>query len=169
MTTPSYQDLVNGASAYFRNLQTAINADYNPLNAWLPQVGNYSGNGPNDFWNKAESLAQTYFPEYKDVNFIEDRSATALQDAQTMIAAVSTAENSIGYTGPAEPFYGRDFDRAVAVTATFNQPIFAGGAVASQVRQAIARDTSNRIQVDVAQRTAIQAVSQAWSQRRRRT
>ena len=52
----SYSDLVNGKSVYFSNLAIATNRS---PGVPLPDVGNYAGNGPNDFWKKAEADAQT--------------------------------------------------------------------------------------------------------------
>ena len=52
------------------------------------------------------------------------------------------------------------------MSLNLNQPIFTGGTIRSQIRQAIEQDTSARLQVEAARRTAIQNTSQAFSQTR---
>jgi outer membrane protein len=56
------------------------------------------------------------------------------------------------------------YDRDVTAAAVLTQPLFAGGVINSQVRQAIELNTSDRLQLDYARRSVVQAVSQAWAQ-----
>ena len=54
-------DITNGVSAdeaaqYFSMLQTNIAAHGNHLLEWVPQNGDYQGNGENDAWTKLETL-----------------------------------------------------------------------------------------------------------------
>ncbi len=72
----------------------------------------------------------------------------------------------LGYAGTAVPFDRHNYNSDVTVSATLRQPLFAGGSIASQVRQASELESSTRLQIDLARRSVIQAVSQAWSQRR---
>jgi TolC family type I secretion outer membrane protein len=53
---------------------------------------------------------------------------------------------------------------AIVAGVTLNQPLYTSGLYASQVREALAEDNQARAQVEAARRSAIQAVSQGWSQ-----
>ena len=85
---------------------------------------------PTDVDN-AFDISEQENPNVRQAQYTEAVSRAQIQQARAGEHPTLSLNGSIGYTGPAEPFYGRDFDRAVAVTATFNQPIFAGGAVAT--------------------------------------
>jgi outer membrane protein len=56
------------------------------------------------------------------------------------------------------------YDRDVTAAAVFTQPLVAGGVINSRVRQAIELNASDRLQLDYARRSVVQAVSQAWAQ-----
>ncbi len=56
------------------------------------------------------------------------------------------------------------YDRDVTAAAVLTQPLVAGGVINSRVRQAIELNTSDRLQLDYARRSVVQAVSQAWAQ-----
>ena len=56
------------------------------------------------------------------------------------------------------------YDRDVTAAAVLTQPLFTGGVTNSRVRQAVELNTSDRMQLDVARRSVVQAVSQAWAQ-----
>jgi TolC family type I secretion outer membrane protein len=66
---------------------------------------------------------------------------------------------------PIEPYsstYGNQ--TAIVAAVTLNQPLYTSGLYSSQVRQALAEENQARAQVEATRRTAIQSVSQAWSQ-----
>ena len=56
------------------------------------------------------------------------------------------------------------YQNSYEVSAVATEPLFAGGANASKIRQALEGDNAARIGVESARRTALQSVSQAWSQ-----
>lgn len=62
--------------------------------------------------------------------------------------------------GSGSGHYDRDFTAAAVLT----QPLLAGGVINSRVRQAVELNTSDRLQLDFARRSVVQAVSQAWAQ-----
>jgi outer membrane protein len=65
---------------------------------------------------------------------------------------------------PGIPTEADNFQQAAIVTATLTQPLFAGGAISSGIRQAVERENFFAIQLEGARRTAIQTLSQAWAQ-----
>lgn len=120
---------------------------------------------PSDL-NQAFEIAERNNPSILQSEAAE-RSAAALTGAAKANArpTVSLRAN-LGYAGGglqgASPFanYGR-FD-SVAVVASV--PLFSGGAIASQVRQAAERDNAARAAIELARRKAVGQVSRAWNQ-----
>lgn len=113
--------------------------------------------------DEAFSISEQESPTIRQAEFNEAITRAQVQEARAGNRPAVSLNASIGYSGPIAPFDTRNYDRSVSVTATLNQPIFTGGTIQSQVRQATARDTSARVQVEAARRSALQAVSQAWS------
>lgn len=105
-------------------------------------------------------------PSIRQAQYTEAASQAQVREARAARRPTVSLAGTLGYDGPVEPFVRRDYQRAVSVSATVSQPIFAGGVIASQVRQALAQDNAARIQIEVVRRSAIQAISRAWSQRR---
>lgn len=60
--------------------------------------------------------------------------------------------------------YLPEYDRDVAVSAVYNQPIFTSGLNASKVRQALDQANQAQLQVENVRRTVVQQVSRAWGQ-----
>ena len=54
-------------------------------------------------------------------------------------------------------------ERSAQASFVLSQPLFTGGLTSSQIRQAVEQDNVSRIQVELARRSAVQEVSQAWS------
>ena len=71
---------------------------------------------------------------------------------------------SLGWSGLAEPFEPSDYSRNITGRATLTVPLFTGGLTNSRVRAARARETASELAVEQARRTALQNVTQAWSQ-----
>jgi outer membrane protein len=113
----------------------------------------------------AIDIADQESPAVRQAQFSEAASRAQVQQARAARRPTLSLAGTLGYDGAVAPFIGRNYDRAVSATATLSQPLFTGGVIASQVRQAIAQDTSARVQVDVARRGVVQAIAQAWSQR----
>lgn len=116
--------------------------------------------------DKAFDAAERENPQLRQSQFNEAAYRAQIQQARAQGAPNIGASAQFGYTGPAVPAMGNTFDRTVTLSATLTQPIFTGGVVASQVREATALDTAARVQVEAVRRNVVQAVSQSWSQRR---
>lgn len=116
--------------------------------------------------DNAFDIAERESPSIRQAQFADAVSQARIQEAKAARRPTVTLSGTLGYSGTVAPFASRDYDRAVSVTATINQPIFTGGLTASQIRQATDQESAARIQVDLARRTAVQSVSQAWSQHR---
>ena len=105
-------------------------------------------------------------PTLRQAQFTEVASRAQVQQARAEGNPNLALNGQFGYTGPAVPLAGQTLDRTVSVTATLSKPIFTGGMIQSQVRQATALDTSARVQSEATRRNVVQTVAQAWSQRR---
>ena len=90
---PSYptQSQIDSYTSTLNNLAAQYNSS-NPLLGALPDVGNYSGNGVNDYWLKAEALAQTIYTQYNTTNYATDHSPQAKANAAAMISAAQDSE-----------------------------------------------------------------------------
>lgn len=113
----------------------------------------------------AFDVSEAENPTLRQAQYTEAAYRAQIQQARAAERPTVSVAGTAGYTGLMVPFESRHYDSAVTVSATVTQPLFTGGTTRSQIRQAVAQDTSARIQVDVARRNAIQTVAQAWSQR----
>ena len=59
---------------------------------------------------------------------------------------------------------GRTATKQAFAGVTISQPLFSGGAIRSQIRQADDRNRADQAGIDIARRTALQAVTSAWVQ-----
>jgi len=91
-------------------------------------------------------------------------AAARVKQAEAAGRPTITLQASFGSDGALVPAYARQYERTVQGSAVINQPIFAGGQIASGVRQAKAEENAQRIGIEVVRRNTIQATSQAWSQ-----
>lgn len=114
----------------------------------------------------AFDAAERESPTIRQAQFAESASRAQMQEAEAIRRPTVSLAGQLGYLGPVVPLDQHNYFRNVGVSVTINQPLFTGGTIGSQIRQATAQDSSAREQVDVARRSVIQAVSQAWSQRR---
>jgi outer membrane protein len=114
---------------------------------------------------EALSASDRESPSIRQARFAEAASRAQVRQARAAFRPTVTLNGSLGYTGQVEPFIRQNYQRAAALSVTFSQPLFAGGMIASHARQALAEDTAARLQVDVSERSAVQEVSSAWSQR----
>jgi outer membrane protein len=104
-------------------------------------------------------------PAIRQAAFNEAAARAGVQEAEAGFRPQVNLTGSWGSLGPIAPYVARDYMKDVSASVTLTQPIFTGGLLGSQVRQAKALDTSARVQVEVARRSAIQTVAQAWAQR----
>jgi outer membrane protein len=94
--------------------------------------------------------------------------ASAADIATARAAALPSVgvQASVGYIGPAAPFHTGEYQRTASALITVTEPIYSGGLIASQVRQARDRNEADRQTAAVTERQAMQAVLTAWSQMR---
>jgi outer membrane protein len=66
--------------------------------------------------------------------------------------------------GPIDPLKRDLYQREETVAGVLSVPLFSGGLVSSQIRQAVERNNTDRINVETQRRAVLQVVTQAWSQ-----
>lgn len=111
----------------------------------------------------AFDVAQAESPLIRQAQFTEAASQERVAQARAGFRPTVGVGASYGYTGALSPFSTDTYGRAFTATATVTQPIFTGGLVRSQVRQALEQNTGDRIAIEGARRQAVQQVSQAWN------
>jgi len=114
--------------------------------------------------DEAFSLAESHNATLMRAEITERASALRIAEARSAYRPTVSLSASYGYTGVVSPFYPSQFDRQAQVGVLVTQPLLTGGVTASEIRQAIETNNSDRINIETARRAVVQAVSQAWSQ-----
>ena len=116
--------------------------------------------------DQAFEAAQTTNPGVTSAKYNEEAAAARVAVAKAGYRPTVSARASLGYAADKRLGVGSqfdDYDRTVAGAITASVPIFTGGLVTSQVRAAAERENAARSATEGAKRTAIQQVSNAWS------
>lgn len=112
--------------------------------------------------DQAFDAAQEGSPGLLQAQLAEASSRATIAAVRANLRPTVSAQASYGAQGTLSPFAARDFDRVAVAEVVFSQPLFTGGLDSSLIRQALARNTADRISIETARRAAVQAVSQAW-------
>ena len=112
--------------------------------------------------DQAFDAAEAEGPSLLQAQLAEASSRATVAAVRANLRPTVSAQASYGAQGTLSPFAARDFDRVATAELVFSQPLFTGGLDSSLVRQALARNTADRISIETARRATVQAVSQAW-------
>ncbi len=113
--------------------------------------------------DEAFDIAEHGNPTLMGATLTEQSSRARVDEAKAARMPTVTAGAQFGYANSANALNSDRYDRQLSATITVTQPLFSGGLVSSQVRQALEQNTSDRIGVEKARRDAVQQVSVAWS------
>lgn len=113
--------------------------------------------------DQAFDTAEADNPSLRQAKITEEGSRARIAEAKAANLPTVSAQASFGYDGALAPFAARSYDRDLTGEIVVSQPIFTGGVNASNIRQALEQNTSDRISIEAARRTAVQSVSQAWN------
>lgn len=113
--------------------------------------------------DEAFDVAEHNNPTLKGASLSEEASRAKVAEAKAARMPTVSAGAQFGYTNSTNSLSSDRYDRQLSATVTVTQPLFSGGLVSSQVRQALEQNTSDRIGVEKARRDAVQQVSVAWS------
>ncbi len=114
--------------------------------------------------DEAFDIAQSHNANLMRAELAERASAARIAEARSAYRPTVSVNASYGYTGVLTPWIPDQFDRQAQVGVLVTQPLLTGGLTASTIREAIENNNSDRIGIETARRTVVQAVSQAWNQ-----
>jgi outer membrane protein len=109
----------------------------------------------------AFNAAEAENPNLRRAQITEQASRYRVAQVRAQRNPTVSLTGSLGYTGPFSPI---ELQHSVTVAGVITQPLFTGGVVSSQIRAALEQNNSDRILIEQARRTAVQAVGQAWNQ-----
>ena len=115
---------------------------------------------------QAFDAAENNNPQVLAARYSESAAAARVASARAGYRPTVSARASLGYDAGKSNGVGDqfgDYDRSVTGAVTASIPLFTGGLTTSQVRAAAERENAARIAVEGAKRTALQSVSNAWS------
>lgn len=113
--------------------------------------------------DEAFETAEANSATLRQVEIAESGSAARIAQAKAAYRPTVELAATYGYTGDLAPFSVRNEDRAVTVGAVVTIPLLTAGVADSQVRKAIEQNNSDRINIEAARRSVLQAVSNAWN------
>ena len=120
--------------------------------------------------DEAYRVAEQFNPQLRAQQFTEDASRARIAGARAERMPTVSASATYGFSGPAIPdrpadVFQRDlYTRGISGSVTATVPLFSGGLVSSRIRQAVERNTADRITVEGVRRNVLQGVTQFWSQ-----
>jgi outer membrane protein len=113
---------------------------------------------------EAWDIAGQNSPEFQQALFNELQSRSRLAEARTSSRPTISVQASAGYTSQLIPFATQNFDRSFVAQITLSQPLFTSGYARSVIRQAQEQNEADRLGIEAARRSMIQATSNAWNQ-----
>ena len=102
-------------------------------------------------------------PSIRYAEYAEAAAEAGVAEARAQRMPQLGLQGSYGYEQPIHPWDTSANVRSTTAAVVLSQPLFAGGAVESQIRQYAEQANIARIQLEQSRRTSIQNVSQAWS------
>ncbi|MEI9964009.1 MAG: TolC family outer membrane protein [Caulobacteraceae bacterium] len=113
---------------------------------------------------QAFDTAEANNPAIGQADYQEQSAAADLAAAKAQRMPQVSASGGFGYSQPVTPWDAALGARAFTAGVTLSQPLFSGGMVSSQIRQAVERQNIARIQIEQARRNAVQTISDSWNQ-----
>jgi outer membrane protein len=113
---------------------------------------------------EAFDLAERQNPELSRALYTEQGSRANIVAAKAQGRPTLSLRGTAGLTGEAVPYHLHDQDQAFTGAVVLSVPLTAGGAVASQIRQAEDRNGSDRFKIEGARREVDHNVALAWNQ-----
>jgi outer membrane protein len=117
--------------------------------------------------DEAFAAAEQSSPQVRAAQRAEEASRARVTAARAVRRPTLSASASLGYSSIEVNGVGSqfgDYDRSISTGVTASVPLFTGGLTSSQIRVAIERNNADRIAVEAARRSVLQAVAQAWNQ-----
>jgi len=114
--------------------------------------------------DEAFDLAEASNPMLLQSQLKEKASHDQIAAAKAAYNPTVAIQGSLGIIGPISPLDTRAYGPNESATLSVTLPLLNAGLTASQVRQAIAQNSSDVETIEATKRQVVQGVSQAWSQ-----
>lgn len=115
---------------------------------------------------EALDVARAESPRIQAAELAERASRARVAVARAQRRPSISLRGGYGYSGQVDPFIADRFARNLSASVVTTVPIYSGGVIASQVRQAVERNNTDRIRLEGVERQVRQVIAQAWSQLR---
>jgi outer membrane protein len=96
-------------------------------------------------------------------DYLDQGAQAAVAEVKAQTRPTLFAQSQYSYNQPLDPWMPNAFTRQVNVGVILQAPIFTGGQLTSQIRQAIEQETVSRTQVEFTRRQQQQTLSQNWN------
>lgn len=113
---------------------------------------------------QAFDIAMAESPKVRAAELTEHASRARVAMVRAQRRPTVSLRAGYGYSGQVDPFIADRFARNLSASVTTTVPIYSGGVLSSQIRQAVERNNTDRIRVETANRQVRQAIAQSWSQ-----
>ncbi|MFN3585221.1 TolC family outer membrane protein [Phenylobacterium sp.] len=120
--------------------------------------------------DQAYTLAEQFNPQLRAQQYTEMASRARVAGAHAERMPQVSARATYGFEGPAipqppnDPFERGLYGRAITGSVNVTVPLFSGGLTSSRIRQAVERNTADRLTVEGVRRNVLQSVTSYWSQ-----
>lgn len=102
-------------------------------------------------------------PDLLAASLTEQSTDALVAQAKAARMPQVSATASYDYGGRLTPFSDANNLRTLQAGVTITQPLFSGGLISSQIRQALEQDAQSRQALEAARRTTVKSVAIAWS------
>jgi TolC family type I secretion outer membrane protein len=113
--------------------------------------------------DQAFASAERNNPSLLAAKYTEQSSSAAAASVRGQLGPTVALNVQGSYTNRLAPFSGQLGTKEVVAGLSITQTLFASGALRSRVRQADAQNDADQARVEAARRSAIEAVTEAWS------
>lgn len=113
--------------------------------------------------DQAFDIADRDNPQIRAAQYAEQASKERVAGARAQRMPTLSVRASVGWDGVAAPLHTDKWAENITGSAVLSMPLFSGGLASSQIRQAIERNNSDRISIEIARRVVQQGLTQSWS------
>lgn len=125
----------------------------------MPELGGELGS-----LSEVAAVAEAGNPSIRRAVYIEEASHARIYAAKASQGINVDAQLQGGYDGSLSPFQQRNLDRVVGVTVNVTVPLYSGGRLRSQTRQAFENNTADRMNAESVHRGVIKSLVTSWQQ-----
>ncbi len=130
---------------------------------WRTRARNWTCPGLPGSIDEAFNLVDDNNPGIQQAIMTEQVTRERIRQAKAGAMPSISAFGSFGYANPTSPPFPNRYNREITAGVTVTQPLFTSGLIHAQIGEALENNTSARVQIEGARRTAIETVSQAWN------